>query len=111
MITKKMSKQPHKRTAKHKRRQQQVEPTLPSQKPSYDDPAKKEDIIPDGVSGQHFYMDFGFVRGSDYSMKKESGPTITRIDGFNSYLVIVDQVTRYLWIFLTTSKNPPITIA
>ena len=58
----------------------------------------------------HFHMGFGFVRGSDYSVKKESGPIMTSIDGFNSYLVIIDQVTRYLWIFLTTSKNAPITI-
>ena len=46
----KMSKQPHKRTAKHKRRKQKLEPTLPSQKPSYDDPVNKEDTISDGVS-------------------------------------------------------------
>ena len=65
----KMSKQPHKRTAKHKRRQQKVEPTLPSQKPSYNDPANEEDTIPNRVAGQHFHMDFGFVRGLDYSVK------------------------------------------
>ena len=34
--------------------------------------------------------------------------TITSIDGYNSYLIIVDQVSRYIWIFLTASKSPPI---
>ena len=64
-----------------------------------------------GESGQHFHMDFGFVRGSEYKVKNETGPTITSIDGFNSYLIIVDRVTRYIWIFLTTSKSPPINVA
>ena len=53
-------------------------------------------------------MDFGFVRGSEYKLKNETGSSITSIDGFNSYLIIVDRVTRYMWIFLTTSKLPPI---
>ena len=56
-------------------------------------------------------MDFGFVRGSEYKIKNESGPTLTSIDGFNSYLIIVDRITRYIWIFLTTSKSPPIHVA
>ena len=68
----KMSKQPHKRTAKHKRKQQKEDPTLPSQKPSNDDPANEEDTIPDGVSGQHFHIDCFCVRGSDYSVKTET---------------------------------------
>ena len=56
-------------------------------------------------------MDFCFVCRSDYCIKQEHGPTLTSIDGFNSYLIIVDRVTRYIWVFLTTSKAPPINIA
>ena len=92
----KMSKQPHKRTAEHKHRQQKLEPALPSQKLSYNDPANEEDTIPDGVAIHHFRIDFNFVRGSDNSVRTESGHTITSIDGFNSYLIIVNRVTRYL---------------
>ena len=61
-------------------------------------------------AGQHFHVDFEFVRGSGYKLKMENAPTVTSIDGFNLYLVIVDRVTRYLWILLTTSKAPPIDI-
>ena len=43
--------------------------------------------------------------------KSDSEHTITSIDGFNSYLIIVDRVKQYIWLFLTASKAPPITIA
>ena len=59
---------------------------------------------------QYFHMYFGFVRGSDYKIKNKTGPTITSTDGFNLYLTIVNRATRYTWIFLTTSKSPPINI-
>ena len=55
-------------------------------------------------------MDFGFVRGTNYSVKTEDGPTITSKDGYNSYLIIGDRATRYTWIFLTSSKHPPVNI-
>ena len=106
----KMSKQPHKRTAKHKRRSTLEQVILAPQTPPLDDPANADDVPSAGVAGQHFHMDFGFVRGSDYSVKRENAPTITSIDGYNSYLIIVDRVTRYLWLFLTASKAPPLTI-
>ena len=70
---------------------------------------EKDEIT--GESGQNFHMDFGFVRGSEFQIKQEHRPTITSIDGFNSYLIIVDRVTRYTRIFLTTSESPPINIA
>ncbi len=79
---------------------------------SMDDPEATDDTeMIKGHAGQHFHMDFGFVRGSGYSIKQENKPTVTSIDGFSSYLIIVDRITRYLWVFLTTSKSPPITIA
>ena len=75
-------------------------------------PDEIDDIfIPDALPGQHFHMDFGFVRGSTYTIKQEDGPTITSKDGYNSYLLIIDRATRYMWVFLTTSKHPPISIA
>ena len=54
-------------------------------------------------------MDFGFVRGSQFKEIRE-GKTITSIDGFNSYLIIIDHATRYTWIFLQSSKYPPINV-
>ena len=109
----KMSKSSHKRTAKHKSKHKTIqvhESTLPP--PSEDDPFYMDDPeIASSSAGQHFHMDFGFVWGSEYVVKSENQPTITSIDGYNSYLIIVDRVTRYIWIFLTTSKAPPITIA
>lgn len=109
----KTSKAPHERTSKHKSRNHTIlveESTLPS--PSEDDPFFIDDPeIAASSAGQHFHMDFGFVRGSKYVVKSENNPSITSIDGYNSYLIIVDRVTRYIWIFLTISKAPPITIA
>ena len=61
--------------------------------------------------GQRYYMDFGFIRASadDYSRpNKEKDRVVQSFDGYNSYLIIVDEVSRYLWVFLTKSKEPPI---
>lgn len=60
------------------------------------------------LAGQHFAMDFGFVRGSDYHHKTSDGKTVTSIDGMNSYLSIIDKATRYMWVFTTKSKTPPL---
>lgn len=67
--------------------------------------------IPNSSPGQHFHMDFGFVRGSKYTIKQDDNPTVTSKDGYNSYLIIVDRASRYSWIFLTKSKHPPVTLA
>ena len=56
-------------------------------------------------------MDFGFIRESGYKVKMEDATRVTSIGGFNSYLIIVDKATRYLWIFLTALKSPPVEIA
>jgi hypothetical protein len=56
-----------------------------------------------------FYMDFGFVHSStlDYSRpQKGKDRFICSYDGFTSYLLIVDKVTRYIWVFLMGSKDP-----
>jgi hypothetical protein len=58
------------------------------------------------IPGQHFSIDFEFVRGSTYNIKTETGATVTSLDGMNSYLSIIDRATRYMWVFLTKSKVP-----
>ena len=93
----------HTRTRKHK-----APPITDNETP----PDEIDDIfIPDALPGRHFHMDFGFVRGSTYTIKQEHGPTITSKDGYNSYLLIIDRVARYMWVFLTSSRHPPIIIA
>jgi hypothetical protein len=47
----------------------------------------------------------------DYDGTRHSGPrVVTSWDGFSSYLLIVDEASRYIWVFLTTSKEPPVDI-
>ena len=58
--------------------------------------------------GQRFHVDFGFVRGSDFRTTDGLGRIVTSINGYNSYLVIIDSFTRYQWIYLSPSKEPPI---
>jgi len=66
------------------------------------------DCIPNLQPGQWFQMDMGFVRGSGFSIKEEDGRQMTSLDGYNSYLIIIDRKTRYQWIFLMKNKVPPI---
>ncbi len=56
--------------------------------------------------GSHFHIDMGFVRGTQYSSIAEDGKLVTSLDGFNSYIIIVDRSTRYTWVILTRSKTP-----
>ena len=61
--------------------------------------------------GQCFYVDFGFMRASTSDYSRPTPTTdrvVTSIDGFNSYLLVVDKFSRYMWIFLCKSKEPPI---
>ena len=53
-------------------------------------------------------MDYGFVRGSDYHSRDNDGKLVTSIDKYRSYLLIIDKKSRYIWIFLTRNKDPPI---
>ena len=98
-----MCKQPHHRTKREKtsrEKQKELRGKLIEQhieKMSIDDPESTDDSnLQNGHPGQHFHMDFGFVRGTGFRIKQEDKPTITSIDGFNSYLIIVDRVTRYI---------------
>ena len=68
----KMSKTPHKRTTKYKNKRQNNTTTKieKTDSPALDDPCNNDDEeVPTGVAGQHFHMDFGFVWGSEYSIK------------------------------------------
>ena len=54
--------------------------------------------------GERFQMDFGFMKG------KHDNISVRSHDGYNSYLLIVDYFTRYIWTFLSKNKNPPIKV-
>ena len=61
--------------------------------------------------GRRFYMDFGFIRASNDDFSKKSNKTdrvVESFDGYSSYLLVVDEVSKYSWIFLTKSKEPPV---
>ena len=60
-----------------------------------------------------FYMDFGFLRAStlDLSQPTHGGNRVVYShDRFTSYLLIVDEASRYIWVFLTNRKSPPLII-
>ena len=60
------------------------------------------------VPGERFQMDFGFIKALDSESKEKIKGLIESYDGYNSYLLIIDKKTRYIWIFLSSSKSPPI---
>ncbi len=43
--------------------------------------------------------------------EEENVPIITSKDGYNSYLLIIDRVMRYMWVSLASSKEPATIIA
>ena len=61
------------------------------------------------LPGSRFHLDFGFMRASSQSYVKITGATrvVNSYDGYNSYLLITDAKTRYTWVFLTATKEPP----
>jgi hypothetical protein len=62
---------------------------------------------------QRYYMDFGFMHAStsDYSRPQKGKDRVVHLyDGFTLYLLIVDEATRYVWVLLTPSKEPPLDI-
>ena len=58
------------------------------------------------VPCERFHMDFGFIKAIDTESSNKN--LITSYDGFNSYLLVIDKKTRYIWIFLSKNKAPPI---
>jgi deoxyuridine 5'-triphosphate nucleotidohydrolase len=71
------------------------------------EPIQDDMQMPEATAGQHFHMDFGFVRGKEFS-HKHGDKTVTSIDNKNAYLIVVDRATRYQWTFTTDSKSPPV---
>jgi hypothetical protein len=60
-----------------------------------------------------YYMDFSFMRSSrlDYSCPdKQMDRVIQSWEGCSLYLLIVDEASHYIWVFLTNSKDPPLDI-
>jgi hypothetical protein len=56
-------------------------------------------------------MDFGFLRASqfDYSRPdKSKDRVVTSFGGYNSYLFVVNESTKFTWVYLCKSKEPPI---
>jgi hypothetical protein len=54
-------------------------------------------------------MDFGFMRASSSDHRKPNPKTdrvVQSWDGYSSYLLIVDEASRFMWVFLTKSKEP-----
>jgi hypothetical protein len=50
------------------------------------------------------------MKGTSFCKKDADGHTITSIDGYRSYFLILDTKTRYQWVFLQKTKQPPIDI-
>ena len=65
----------------------------------------------DGEPGQHFHMDFGFVSSNKYQIRTTDGRNVTSIDGKRAYLLVVDRASRYMWTYITDTKEPPIEAA
>jgi hypothetical protein len=64
-------------------------------------------------AGAQFCMDFGFICASsdDYQCLNTSSDCIVdSYDGYNLYLLIVDDKSSMTWVFLTKSKSPPLEI-
>jgi hypothetical protein len=60
-------------------------------------------------------MDFGFMRASSSDLSpgvadRSQNRVVFSYDGFSSYLLLVDKASRYIWVFLTKSKEPPLNI-
>ena len=56
---------------------------------------------------QRLHMDFGFVKCKS---PVGSGKLVLSRQGFGSYLLIVDEYTRYMWTFPTKTKESPVQI-
>ena len=93
--------------AKHKNTKQQHLKTLST--PDVSGEIQDDIYMPNTLPGQHFHMDFGFVRGSGFK-ETQDRQTITSNDGFKSYLLIMDRTTQYTRILLQSSKETPLTV-
>ena len=74
----------------------------------YQDPEKDDIYLPKALPGQHFHCDFGFMRSKNFQQVDQQGNLQTSIDGKRAYLIIVDRFTRYMWVYVSNSKEPPL---
>jgi hypothetical protein len=82
-MTGKITKTPYKRDKqKYRSNHRKARPKQPNQQNIIKNNPEQDDIfMPHALPGQHFHMDFGFVRGGNYNIKTEQGKTITSVDG------------------------------
>jgi hypothetical protein len=73
-----------------------------------DDPIASVSNKPGTLPDANFHIDMGFVRGTKFSERDEDGRLVTSLDGYNSYILIIDRATRYTWVILTKAKTPQI---
>jgi hypothetical protein len=62
---------------------------------------------------RRFYMDFGFMHASTSTYgrpNKADDRIVLSHDSFSAYLLVIDEASRYAWVFLTDGKDPPNTI-
>jgi hypothetical protein len=62
---------------------------------------------------KRFYINFGFMCLSclDFTRaNKKTDCVIESWDGYSFYLLIVDEASQYVWVFLTRLKDPPLDI-
>ena len=60
-----------------------------------------------------FYMDFGFMRASTSNFlkpNKKDDIVVLSYNGFSLYLFFVDEASHFVWVFLTSTKEPPLDI-
>lgn len=48
------------------------------------------------------------MSSSDYAVGQENDRVVTSFDGYTSYLLVVDEHSRHVWVFLCVLKDPPI---
>jgi hypothetical protein len=75
--------------------------------------AAQRTAVRTGNTSRRYYMDFGFMRASSSDYRKPNPKTdqvVQSWDRYLSYLLIVDEVSRFMWVFLTKSKEPPLDI-
>ena len=62
--------------------------------------------------GMRWFMDFGFMRAStsDYTTPNTAtDQVVTSFDGFNAYLLIINDASWFIWVFLRNQRSPQLT--
>jgi hypothetical protein len=62
------------------------------------------------LPGQRFFIDFGFLWASSTNYDTPNLATdcvVQSFDGYVTYVLIVDEGSRYVWVFPRKSKEPP----